>query len=113
MNTLKAQQLRRAILPTRAIGLLMFIGFADLLATAIMHEMGMITELNPLMKPLIEQSELLFSAVKAMTLILAWWMMARHAQKNLAFVRRAALAGSFTYLFVWVTWFLVGHFSGG
>ncbi len=78
-----------------------------------MHEMGMITELNPLMKPLIEQSELLFSAVKAMTLILAWWMMARHAQKNLAFVRRAALAGSFTYLFVWVTWFLVGHFSGG
>ena len=113
MNTLKAQQLRRAILPTRAIGLLMFIGFADLFATAIMHEMGMITELNPLMKPLIEQSELLFSAVKAMTLILAWWMMARHAQKNLAFVRRAALAGSFTYLFVWVTWFLVGHFSGG
>ncbi len=112
MNTLKAQQLRRAIMPTRAIGLLMFIGFADLFATAIMHEMGMITELNPLMKPLIEQSELLFSGVKALTLVLAWWMMAKHAQKNLAFVRRAALAGSVTYLVVWVTWFLVGHFAG-
>lgn len=111
MNSLKVQQLRRAILPTRAIGLLMFVGFADLISTAVLHHMGLITELNPLMKPIIEQSELLFSAVKAMTLILAWVMMAKHAQKNLVFVRRAALAGSFTYIFVWCTWFTVAHFG--
>lgn len=97
------------IMPTRAILLLMVVGFADLLATAVLHEMGLITELNPLMKPLIEHSEWTFAFVKAATLVGAWWVMARHAQKNLPFVRRAALAGTFTYVVVWCVWFVAAH----
>lgn len=96
-------------MPTRAIGLLMFVGFLDLLATAILHEKGLITELNPLMKPLIEASEWLFVAVKASTLFAAWYVMAKHFPKNPEFVRRAALAGAVTYMLVWVIWFVAAH----
>lgn len=95
-------------MPTRMIGLLMAIGFIDLFATAILHSRGLIVELNPVMKPLIERSEWLFAAVKGMTLVLAWIVMAKHAHKNLVFVRQACLAGSLIYLFIWTTWFIAG-----
>jgi hypothetical protein len=109
MHTLKAHQIYKAVMPTRAIGLLMVIGLLDLVATAVLHGMGLITELNPLMKPIIEHSEWAFVAVKGMTLVMAWIVMARYGQKNLAFVRRAALAGSFTYALVWTVWFTAAH----
>ncbi len=95
----------KALVPTRALALLMLIGFVDLFVTASLHSMGVIQELNPLMRVLIEQSEFLFGLVKAGTLIAAWIVMARYAQRNLIFVRRCCLAGSAVYVSVWSLWF--------
>lgn len=95
----------QALVPSRAILLLMGIGFLDLVMTAVLHAHGLIVELNPLMRPLIEHSEWTFSAVKAGTLFAAWGVMAWYGQTNRAFVRRACLWGAAVYLTVWTLWF--------
>lgn len=92
-------------MPTRAMAVLLGIGFADLFATAMLHSQGKIVELNPIMKPLIEQSEWLFGGVKALTLIAAWIVMARYAKHNLEFVRKACVVGASAYLIIWTSWF--------
>lgn len=96
-------------MPTRALSLLLAIGFVDLVATSVLHAHGLIVEQNPLMRPLIEQSEWLFAFVKAGTLIVAWYAMARYARRNLEFVRRACLYGSVAYVLIWCIWFVYGH----
>ena len=73
---ISAESLRQTVFPTRALLLLLGIGFVDLLMTAVLHANGMIVELNPLMRPLIEESEWLFAFVKSMTLIAAWCALA-------------------------------------
>ncbi len=93
------------LFPTRAIALLMTIGFVDLAVTAVLHAQGSIVELNPLMRFFIERSEWLFALVKASTLIAAWIAMVRYAPVNLQFVRTACYCASMVYLFVWMTWF--------
>ena len=70
-----------------------------------MHSKGLITELNPVMKPLIEQSEWLFALVKGGTLVLAWELMRRQCATNQQFVRRACLIGAGIYLILWSSWF--------
>lgn len=95
----------RRIFPTRTLAVLMFIGFLDLFATALLHAQGLIVELNPIMRPLIERSEWLFGIVKAMTLISAWVAMAWYARVNRPFVRLACLWGSIAYLAIWSIWF--------
>ena len=87
----------------------MSIGFIDLFMTAWLHANGQIVELNPLMRPLIEQSEWLFGLVKAMTLVAAWVVMASYARINRPFVRTACIAGSIVYLIVWTLWFVGSH----
>lgn len=87
------------------MALLLGIGFIDLIATAILHSQGKIVELNPIMRPLIEQSELLFSCVKGLTLVAAWVVMARYAKHNLDFVRKACCIGAGAYLLIWTSWF--------
>lgn len=62
--------------------------------------------MNPLMRPLIERSEWLFSAVKALTLVACWIAMAQYTKVNRQFVRQASLIGSAVYLTVWTSWFL-------
>lgn len=94
-----------ALFPSRSILLLMAIGFVDLISTAVLHANGLIVELNPLMRPLIERSEWLFAAVKAMTLISAWVVLAWYTRHNRDFVRKMCLIGSAVYLAVWCTWF--------
>lgn len=94
--------------PTRALFLLMAIGFIDLVATAVLHHNGLIVELNPLMKPIIEYSEWLFAAVKGMTLLLAWAVMVKHFKTHGEFVRKAAFAGACAYACIWVLWFVGG-----
>ena len=104
----------KAILPTRALALLIGIGFIDLIVTAVLHDRNLITEMNPLRRIFITRSELLFAFVKGSTLVAAWWLMARYAmrsEQNLAFVRKCSLVGSATYMFVWTSWFLIGTFS--
>ena len=103
---LESRNIGELLCPTRALLLLMGIGFVDLVVTAALHANGQIVELNPLMRPLIEHSEWLFAAVKGFTLLAAWGVMAWYAQKNLDFVRKSCLLGSGVYLIVWSTWFL-------
>lgn len=99
------------LFPTRALALLLAIGFIDLVATAVMHQNGMIIELNPIMRPLIERSEWLFAFVKGMTLVTAWVALVWYAQHNRDFVRKACVMGSAAYMTIWTAWFLVGHFT--
>ena len=96
------------LFPTRALILLLAIGFLDLVATAVLHANGLIIELNPLMRPLIETSEWLFALVKGLTLVLAWWVMLKHASSHLEFIRKACLVGSAAYVFIWTVWFIAG-----
>lgn len=92
--------------PTRALLLLLGIGFVDLVMTAVLHAGGHITELNPLMKPVIETSEWLFALVKGMTLVGAWLVMLKYSDTHLSFIRRACLAGSAAYVVIWTGWFV-------
>ena len=98
----------QTILPTRAIALLVGIGFIDLVTTAILHANGSIVEMNPLMRAFLVQSEWLFVLVKGSTLVAAWWVMAIYSRQHLAFVRKTCLIGSAVYLLVWLMWFTVG-----
>ena len=97
--------LRRQLLPTRALALLLGIGFLDLLVTAVLHANGLVVEMNPLMRPLIERSEWLFVAVKSLTLLLAWGVMAWYARQNLDFVRKTCFFGAGFYALIWCLWF--------
>lgn len=106
-NLALSEPLKR-FFPTRAIALLMAIGFLDLVMTAVLHAFGLIVELNPVMKVFIERSEWLFVLVKGSTLAAAWFAMVAYSRVNLDFVRRAALTGSIVYLTVWTVWFFCG-----
>jgi len=101
-------QMFRQLVPTRAILLLMAIGFVDLLSTAILHANGQIVELNPVMRPMIEHSEWLFAIVKGLTLVICWGTMVWYSKINLKFVKQACIYGSGAYAFIWVTWFTIG-----
>lgn len=97
-----------AVVPSRAIYLLLGIGLVDLIVTAVLHSQGRIQELNPLMKPLIEQSEWLFAFVKGMTLVVAAIGLVWYGRQNREFVRKACILGSFAYLMVFAVWFVKG-----
>jgi len=95
----------RELFPTPALAVLLLIGFVDLVSTAVLHHHGLIVELNPLMRPIIEASEWLFAAVKGMTLGLAWLLIAKHYPTNQRFATRACWFGCAAYLFIWCAWF--------
>ncbi len=103
-----SQHLKSA-LPTRALGLLLLIGVFDMVTTAWLHSHGLIAEMNPLMRVLIERSELLFILVKGGTLVVAWYLMVQYSKSHLEFVRTSCLLGSVVYGGVWLTWFLLGR----
>lgn len=92
-------------MPCRSLGLLIGVGLLDLVMTAWLHAQGLIVELNPVMRPVIEQGEWLFALVKGGTLIVAWYAMATYARTNRDFVRKACWAGSLVYVTVWCGWF--------
>lgn len=104
------QGIFQKLFPSRALALLLGIGFLDLFATAILHANGLISELNPVMRPLIEHSEWTFGVVKGGTLLVAWLLMVRQCPDNLVFVRRACLVGSGIYVILWSTWFSAAAF---
>ena len=95
----------QALVPTRALAALLFIGFADLISTAVLHQRGLIQEMNPVMRIFIERGEWLFVLVKGGTLLASWYVLARYARTNLKFVRSACLAGCCFYVGLWVVWF--------
>lgn len=96
----------RKVLPSRALGLLLLIGFVDLVMTAWLHAQGRIVELNPVMRPLIERSEWLFAVVKGATLVATWMVLVWYARQNLNFVRKACLYGCTAYITIWCAWFI-------
>lgn len=98
----------RQAFPTRAIGLILLIGIIDLITTAVLHANGLIVEMNPLMRGFINRSEWLFVAVKGMTLLVGWAMLAYYSKANINFVRRACIYGSAAYVLVWLVWFIHG-----
>ena len=98
----------KRLFPTKSLVILLGIGLVDLIVTAVLHQRGLIEELNPLMQPLIERSEWLFAAVKGLTLVAAWSALVWYAQHNLRFVRNACALGAAAYLTLWTAWFLVG-----
>ena len=107
-QNVNSNRLVEKLFPTRALLLLLGIGALDLVVTAWMHAHGMIVELNPLMKPLIERSEWLFVFVKGATLGVGWFFLSQYAKDHKDFVRNACLAGSFFYVAIWTVWFVRG-----
>lgn len=97
----------KALLPSRALALFLFIGFTDLAVTAILHARGQIVELNPLLRPIIDHSEILFAIVKGASLVGGWITLAWYAKSNPAFVRKASLMGSVAYVSLWLVFFLI------
>ena len=98
----------RDLAPSRSILVLMTIGFLDLVSTAVLHAQGKIVELNPVMRPIINQSEWSFAVVKGGILFLAWFMLARYCKIDKGFVRMCCGAGSIAYVVIWTTWFTIG-----
>jgi hypothetical protein len=102
----------QALVPTRALAVLLLIGFADLVSTAVLHELGLIQEMNPVMRIFIERSEWLFVLVKGTTLLASWYVLAKYARTNLKFVRSACIVGSCFYVFLWISWFTAAAVKG-
>ena len=95
----------QALVPTRALAVLLLIGFLDLISTAVLHQRGLIQEMNPVMRVFIDRSEWLFVVVKGATLLAAWYVLAKYAKTNMKFVRTACVTGCFMYLGIWLVWF--------
>ncbi len=95
----------REILPNKSLILLILIGLVDLVATAMLHAQGLIVELNPVMKPVIEHSEWSFALVKGATLLIAYLTMAQYARQNSVFVGLVSKIGIVLYTGIWLIWF--------
>jgi hypothetical protein len=92
--------------PVKSLGILMLIGILDLMTTAWLHANGLIVELNPVMRPIIEHSEWLFALVKGMSLVVAYSVMLSYARTNVDFVRTASRLGVLLYSGMWLIWFV-------
>lgn len=77
------------------------------MVTAVLHSRGLIVELNPLMRTFIDKSEWLFAAVKGLTLIGGWIVLAWYAKSNPQFVRKLSYGASAAYVTLWFAWFIV------
>jgi len=99
----------RAVFPSRAIVLLMSIGFLDLFSTAWLNHQHMIEEMNPLMRILLNNGEWPFVVVKGLTLLVTWIALVHYAKENLPFVRKVCLAGSALYLALWFILVAIGN----
>ncbi|MBS1718163.1 MAG: hypothetical protein JSS72_10585 [Armatimonadetes bacterium] len=92
-----------------SLGLLLCVGVVDLATTAMLYHMGLIREMNPLMRVFLDHSVAAFIIAKGVTLAVASVVMWRHARHDPKFVFRACLYGSAAYICVWLTWFNIGR----
>lgn len=95
--------------PAMETVLLMTIGLADLISTVVLHQLGLIVELNPIMRPLLDRSVLLFTLAKLATLLAAYLTLQLYRARDEQFCRLAARWGAVAYAGVWLTWFTVGN----
>lgn len=89
--------------------LLMALGLADLVSTVVLHQLGLIVELNPIMRPLLERSTSLFVLAKVATLAGAYITLQLYRARDEEFCRMAARWGTITYAAVWLVWFTIGN----
>lgn len=94
--------------PSVPLLVLLSIGLIDLVLTAVLHAQGLIVELNPVMKPIIETSEWLFAFVKGATLAAAYLVMMKYMNTHKAYIDKVATIGWITYIATWSLWFLKG-----
>ncbi len=102
---MKTLQQVREIVPNKSLILLITIGLTDLVATAMLHAQGLIVELNPIMRPVIEHGEWTFALVKGLTLLVAYMTMAQYARQNSVFVGKVSKLGILAYTGIWLVWF--------
>jgi hypothetical protein len=81
------------------------IGLIDLVATAMLHAQGLIVELNPIMRPIIEHGEWTFALVKGATLLVAYLTMSQYARQNSVFIGKVSKIGILMYTGIWLIWF--------
>lgn len=98
-------------MPSWSLALLLAIGAVDLISTAVLHAHGLIVEMNPVMRPLIESSEWLFIAVKGATLVFVWLVCLAYWKTHGKFIQLACYAGCVAYAAIWLGWFLIGSFA--
>ncbi|MER3413143.1 MAG: hypothetical protein C4341_02675 [Armatimonadota bacterium] len=89
--------------------LLMALGLADLASTVVLYRLGLIVELNPVMRPLLERSLVLFTVVKLLSLAAAFVTLQLYRARDEDFCRVAAKWGAIAYAAVWLVWFTVGN----
>ena len=89
----------------RALGLLLGIGMADLIATAVLSTDERFEERNPLMAGLLAHGPWPFVAAKAATLVVAGLLLARQDRRTM---QRACLFGSGAYAVLLATAFFAG-----
>lgn len=87
----------------------MLVGIIDLISTAFLYSQGLIEELNPLMRPLLEHHPLTFVMFKAATLIAAYIALQWYRQTDEKFVVKVSAYGGAAYLTIWVSWVLIAH----
>lgn len=105
------RRLAEALFPSRALGVLMAIGFLDLASTALLYQWGLITELNPVMRHFLELGVWAFAVAKSATLFAAWAALAWYGRLNRPFVRAACLWGSGAYVLLWAGWSTIGSLT--
>lgn len=69
----------------------------------------MMTELNPLMRPLLDAGFAPFTAVKLSGLLGLWLAVAMYFRRNPAFCRKACALGSLAYAAIWIAWTTIGN----
>lgn len=94
--------------PPRELTLLMSVGLVDLVSTMVLYSLGLVVELNPIMRPLLQNSLVLFAAVKIATLLAAYVALQLYRSVDEQFVRKAALTGALAYILVWVVFASAG-----
>lgn len=94
--------------PSVPLLVLLSIGFVDLVLTAVLHAQGLIVELNPVMRPIIETSEWLFAFVKGATLAAAYLVIMKYMDRHKAYIDKVATIGWIAYVGTWTVWFLRG-----
>jgi hypothetical protein len=97
------------VMPNRGLALLMFAGLLDLATTLYWHSKGMMTEMNPLMRPFLEGGVLGFAAIKFVTLAALWLAVVLYSDRNPNFCRKACTLGAAGYVVLWTTWTAIGN----
>lgn len=90
----------RIVLPS-SFSVLLFVGISDLILTSWLSSRGLIVEFNPLMRHLLQQGEATFVAVKALSLLVAWCVLAVHARRDRETVMRCCSVTVLAYLCFW------------